>query len=108
MPPALSVNWSYPSALQLPVFGGLPARVMHLPTIMEETPAPKDLGPAGVFDSPTGQAPLTESPDLLVKRAATHIQHMAFLAIDPEADQRVDRLVSRRLGVTTIPLTRKG
>jgi len=98
-----STPWSQESESSTPT-----QRFRYLPTVRDETPAPADLGPAGVFDSPTGQMAVSESPDVIIRKAAAHIQAMAMLRIDPDADERVDRLVSRRLqGAPTRPLKRK-
>jgi hypothetical protein len=95
--------WSQESASVAPT-----PRFRYLPTVRDETPAPVDLGPSGVFDSPTGQLAVSEPPDVIIRKAAAHIQAMAMLRIDPDADERVDRLVSRRLqDAPTRPLKRK-
>ncbi len=38
-----------------------------------------------------------ESPDVIVKKALTHIKCISFMNIDPDDDKCVDLLVSRRL-----------
>jgi hypothetical protein len=109
MPPALSLAWPSPLwSTEVSDFGRMPTSLIYLPAARQETPAPSDLGPTGVFDSPTGQLTVVDPVDVVVQKAIGHIQAMSFLSIDPTADRCVDLLVARRLeGAVTKPLTRK-
>ncbi len=73
-----------------------------------ETPAPVDLGPSGVYVTSTGQILLMQSTDVLVRDALKYVKDTAVLPIDENDEAIVDRLVARRLAsVRTKPLTRK-
>ena len=84
------------------------AKIQVNRTGWDDTPAPADLGPASICDPATGQLVLAESPESMVRKAAGHIQNMAFLPVDPRAEEIVDALVERKLrGATMRPLQRK-
>ena len=109
MPPELAEHWDRnrlgfgPEAPPPPV-----RRFKYSRTRGCDTPSPADIGPMGIFGNPTGTIYLSERPEQVVSKALDHIRDMSMFAIDPEADERVDRLVASKMkGEEFKPLKRK-
>lgn len=64
-------------------------------TCAAETPLPAGFQPTKLLDNPTGYLLGREAVSSLVKSAAAHIQTLAMIPIDEEAEAVVDGLFAR-------------